>query len=196
MGLQKPKTVFLANLKHPKRSTTITRLEPYMIDPDISPETLGEATFADLKPGQLRNQPPEIHRRIVRDASWYNRAGRRVGWGDLTTDDFRRIQQDLRNPRWAIDDDELFVVLGDLESDWHYMRAHHSNPDRLGDQTVLEPGQDYVAHHGTFMISREGFYILGHLLVPGDFIPYPGLSLEVVDRGQFVRMISAAKAVA
>ena len=184
------------NLNHPKRSTTITCLEPYLIDPDISPETLGEKTFANLRPGQLRNQPPEIHRRIVRDASWYNRAGRRIGWGDLTTDDFRLIQEELNNPRWAIDDDELFVVLGDLESDWHYMRAHHSNPDRLGDQTVLEPGTDYIARHGTFAVSRDGFYILGHLLRQGDLIPYPGLSLEVVDRRQFVQMVTASKVVA
>lgn len=80
---------------------------------------------------------------FVRNGGWYNKAGERLGWGDLSLKDFLRISSELENG-------ELFIVLYELDSYWNFCA-----PSGIIGTTKItrkEPGVDYVAEHCCFII--------------------------------------------
>ena len=42
--------------------------------------------------------------RVIKNGGWYNRSGEKLGWGDLSVEDLRRISCEL-------EDGELFIIL-------------------------------------------------------------------------------------
>ncbi len=101
-----------------------------------------------LSCGQIRSKD------FVHNGGWYNRAGEKLGWGDLSVDDFQRIYRELN-------DDELFIILGERDSFWNFV----TRPGLIGsmaetEPTVEAPGVDYVAEKCRFIIGRNGLYLV------------------------------------
>jgi len=95
--------------------------------------------------GRLRCRP-----RIITDASWYNKEGEKLGWGDLVGKDFHHIRRGLkaredRHPEIA--KDEIFVVLDRWASYWDFV----ASDDKA-------PGVNYVAAKAVYFITKDGIF--------------------------------------
>ncbi len=118
---------------------------------------------------------------MVHNGGWYNAAGEKLGWGDLSREDFDSIQRGLPQ-------DEIFVVLYESDSFWKFV-TH--NPGLIGSacRTSADeqtPGVDFVASKAVWIITGEHIYHVSD---------YPGAKLgiqthyrnnmtyEVIDRG-------------
>jgi hypothetical protein len=96
-----------------------------------------------LSCGQMRGA------QIVHNGGWYNAKGEKLGWGDLGSEDFRKLQHELR-------DDELFIVLSESDSFWNFVRH---NPGTIGsdcrtEPTESAPGPAYVAEKCSFILTK------------------------------------------
>ena len=94
-----------------------------------------------LHSGQMRNSPTRAH-----NGGWYNAAGEKLGWGDLTLEDLERVAG-------LLEPNDVFVVLPESASFWGFV-TH--NPGTTGaacttDPTELSPGVDYVVEHAYLM---------------------------------------------
>lgn len=160
-----------------------------MIDPDIDPESDLGTPFGGLVLGQKRTGF-EV---VVADAVWYNTDGRRIGWGALSSSDFRNIQNDLNNPRWHLGQDEKFVVVTEGVVSLLYLRAHHANFDRLGAHTVFEVGPEYLAAHGSFIVTRGEMMVVMRAAPAGGELKYPGgVAFRAVSPAEFADQLLAA----
>lgn len=104
-------------------------------------EFKAESRLFDLLCGQTRAS------RNVHNGGWYNKAGEKLGWGDLDAEDFRRISMEL-------EEGELFVVLHESDSFWNFVTGHGvigamctTKPD------VHAPGVEYVAEKCCYIVS-------------------------------------------
>lgn len=123
---------------------------------------------------------------------WYNSEGRRLGWGSLDAADFKSIMTDLHSQRWQIDHGEKFIVVSAGQVEGEYLRRHHPNYSRLGDQTVLEVGPEYLVGEATFVVSHQGFYIVMRVGAPGGELKYPGgIAFQAVGPRLFTNLILA-----
>ncbi|MES3005153.1 MAG: hypothetical protein V4690_03545 [Patescibacteria group bacterium] len=78
--------------------------------------------------------------KITHNHGWYNKFGERLGFGDLSADDFQRIMTEIEG-------DELFITLGEEDS-------HHG---LMSDHPELEydaPGVDYIVQHCRYVVRR------------------------------------------
>lgn len=103
------------------------------------------STFAGLGCGQMRGLD------FIHNGGWYNKAGEKLGWGDLSPDDFRRILQEL-------EEGELFIILYERDSFWNFV-TH--NPGIIGSMcttkpTAEAPGVDFVAEKCAYIIAARG----------------------------------------
>lgn len=92
-------------------------------------------------------------RKITHNSGWYNKLGEKLGWGDLSADDFRRIAAELP-------EGELFIVLGEHDSFWNFVVR---NPGIIGSMcattpTVEAPGVQYVAEKCCYIIAAGKLY--------------------------------------
>jgi hypothetical protein len=104
-----------------------------------------ESFCMGLRCGQIKYRNKYAH-----NSGWYNREGDKLGWGDLDAEDFKRIQASL-------EDNELFLVLGEGDSFWNFVTQ---NPGIIGslcktEATVEAPGRVYVAKHAMFAITQD-----------------------------------------
>ncbi len=160
-----------------------------MIDPDIDPESNLGDPFGGLVLGQKRTGFDVV----VADAVWYNAAGRRIGWGALSSADFRNIQADLNNPRWHLSQDDKFVVATQGVVSREHLREHHPYFDRLGDHTIIEVGPGYLAAHGSFIVTREEMMIVMRAAPAGGELKYPGgVAFRAVTPAEFTNQLLAA----
>ena len=83
----------------------------------------------------------------IHNGGWYNHLGQKLGWGDLSRDDLKRISQQL-------EPGEVFVVLPESASFWEFVKQ----PGLIGSmasvdrRTEQEPGIDYVRKHASWII--------------------------------------------
>lgn len=82
---------------------------------------------------------------FVHNGGWYNKAGERLDFGDLSIADFRRISV-------GIPDGELFIVLD--ESDTWLRHFEGEKPD------VEAPGVEYVAAKCCYIIAPLVVYLV------------------------------------
>ncbi len=103
----------------------------------------------DLRVGQMAPK----RSMTAKNAGWYNINGEKMGWGDLSTNNFRRISQEL-------EDDELFIVLreGPSYMDFHYPREWNPSP-KGGEHS---PGIRYVMKHAAWIIAKGRIYNIVH----------------------------------
>lgn len=109
------------------------------------------STLFGLRCGQMRGGATKM----AHNNGWYNKTGEKLGWGDLSAEDFQRIYRELEN-------DELFIVLGEQDSFWNFV-TH--NPGIIGSMcatkpTADTPGVDYVAEKCRYIISRDGLHLV------------------------------------
>ena len=97
------------------------------------------------------------HRRIrvAKNAGWYNRRGEKLGWGDLSRDDLRRIETEIAR-------DELFIVLPERESFWAFVTK---SPGPTGNEATTSPkervpGIQYVLEHASMIIAEGRFFLV------------------------------------
>ncbi|MBX4204947.1 MAG: hypothetical protein KW788_02010 [Candidatus Doudnabacteria bacterium] len=96
-----------------------------------------------LSCGQMRGDD------MVHNGGWYNAAGEKLGWGDLSRQDFERISSE-------IEEGEIFVVLYEGDAFWKFV-TH--NPGIIGSMCKTRPdaeapGVDYVAQKAAWIITR------------------------------------------
>lgn len=84
------------------------------------------------------------HNKLTHNSGWYNKRGEKLGWGDLSANDFQRIAAEIA-------DNELFIVLSEQASFWNFF-----NKGRPSEKAPTEaaPGIEYVAAHAMFLIAK------------------------------------------
>ncbi|OGZ05923.1 MAG: hypothetical protein A2845_03930 [Candidatus Lloydbacteria bacterium RIFCSPHIGHO2_01_FULL_49_22] len=92
-----------------------------------------ESTLFGLHFGQMC-----VRGKMTHNSGWYNKAGEKLGWGDLSVENMVCIAAELEA-------DELFIVLSEGKSYWD----HQTNglPESA-------PGIAYVAKHAMYVIAR------------------------------------------
>lgn len=104
-------------------------------------------TFFGLRCGAMRGQNKMGH-----NNGWYNKAGEKLGWGDIDAKDFKNIQKEL-------EEGQLFILLGEHDSYWTFVREYGVIGSMCATEATVEaPGQAYVADKFTFAISKDRIY--------------------------------------
>ena len=86
----------------------------------------------------------------VRNASWFNAAGEKLGWGDLSFDDLHRIAAGLRGR-------ETFIILDQSYGYFAFLfPKHFRNAGRKG--PMDRPGASYVRRHARYEIMKDGVW--------------------------------------
>ena len=60
--------------------------------------------------GQMRGGDAKM----THNSGWYNKSGEKLGFGDLSVKDFKKISKELEK-------DELFIILGESDSFWNFV---------------------------------------------------------------------------
>ena len=111
---------------------------------------------------------------VVRDAGWYNVQGEKLGWGDLTPDDFRRIAAEL-------EPDEMFIILDKYGS-------HFDLPPGVDE---AKPGTDYICDKCLYVIVGGVFYKVSDLDDTGAF-EFCGLPMQTIRHSAIGEIICRA----
>lgn len=99
----------------------------------------------NLTSGQQRNHDQRL---LMHNCSWYNRRGEKLGWGDLTTVDFRVIAGQLSVG-------EMFIILSELDSYWMHPRTKMSKP---GQKPLSMLSVPYLREHVKQIIVPNRIY--------------------------------------
>ncbi|OGJ57988.1 hypothetical protein A3H22_03280 [Candidatus Peribacteria bacterium RIFCSPLOWO2_12_FULL_55_15] len=113
-------------------------------------EFLHASHLFGLSCGQMRSGP----NKVTHNSGWYNRHGEKLGWGDLSSDDYLRISRELQYG-------EHFVILGEQDSfqnfvgrTWITWSMADTKPDEES------PGIDYVAERTICVITFGNVYVV------------------------------------
>ena len=118
--------------------------------------------------GQMRSKEDVAH-----NGGWYNKAGEKLGWGDLAHADIPKIQKEL-------EEGELFIVLGEHESFWDFVDF---NPGIIGAMchtkpTAEAPGPDYVAEKCRWIFTRTAGYWINEYSSAKEYLGFKSISRE------------------
>jgi hypothetical protein len=89
---------------------------------------------AKLRVSQMR------YVQLAHNGSWFDKRGKKLGWGDIAVRDLYNVQQVLEN-------DDIFVVVGEHDSYW-------SVPLELQDN----PGRELLITKGRYFVTRWAIY--------------------------------------
>jgi len=108
-------------------------------------------TEFNLYSGQMRAGQGKM----THNSGWYNAAGEKLGWGDLSAEDFGRIRALLKPG-------EAFVVLPEHESFWSFVQE---NRGFLGSHCLTSadaeaPGPEYVRECMTYLVTEEAIFVV------------------------------------
>lgn len=97
---------------------------------------------------------------ICHNAGWYNANGEKLGFGDLSDDDFKRIAEN-------IPDGEAFIVLGERDSFWNFV----DKPGIIGALCRTKPEHDapgikYVISCAKYIITKNRCCYAGDSIAP------------------------------
>ena len=134
-----------------------------------------------LHNGQMRGGSDKI----THNSGWYNKLGEKLGFGDLSGRDFRRIAKN-------IDEGEVFIVFGEQDSFWHFVTdigiigsACKPKPE------VSAPGIDYVIEHARYVVVRNHLFRVRQLGDTMDNQVISGAEFETIDRASIKTVVSA-----
>jgi len=114
------------------------------------------------------------YEKCTHNSGWYNRAGEKLGWGDLSTHDMARIAA-------LLETNELFVVLSEGDSYW--------NPRKSG-ISESAPGVAYIAMHAMFVIAPGSVYSVDRWnSAPPKTARIAGKMFNVISQKEAVRLI-------
>ena len=135
--------------------------------------------------GQIRN------RDMIHNGGWYNKAGEKLGWGDLSPDDFMRIRREL-------EDGELFIILYEQDSFWNFVLR----PGLIGSMAQVKPdveapGVDYVTQKCAYIIGNGKFYVVPDYRMAADAetMERDGMLFSVLSRDEAKNLIAGTPAV-
>jgi hypothetical protein len=122
--------------------------------------------------GQMRSRD-----KITHNSGWYNRAGEKLGWGDLDAKDFERIARELEYG-------EYFIVLSEQDSYW-----------KVDKEMVEAPGTDYVVEHAMYIIVAADllFKVDKCGSERGAFFDFYGLTFHVLKKGKVERLVKEGR---
>lgn len=90
-----------------------------------------------LRCGQMKSGANKMYH----NASWYNKFGYKVGWGDLTETELIKISKEIPS-------DELFVILGEHDSFW-----------KLTPEQIIQLPIDYMLSKYRCVVSSDGIHL-------------------------------------
>ncbi len=128
--------------------------------------------FAGLINGLVRKDD------FIHNGGWYNKKGEKLGWGDLSVDDFRKISSNLVGS-------DLFIILNENAAFWNFV-TH--NPGFTGAMCTVNPdaespGFEYVAEKCIYVIAKYRFYFVDRIGdTDGETIKRRGLVFKVLKK--------------
>lgn len=137
-----------------------------------------------LRCGQMRGSSA----RMGKNNGWYNKAGEKLGFGDIAVEDFQRIVLE-------IEEGELFITLGEQDSFWNFV----TRPGITGGMSARSadesaPGAEYVAEHCTYILSKDGMAVVSDYSREGETERnINGLQLKVLTREAAKALILGAE---
>ncbi|TSC83037.1 MAG: hypothetical protein G01um101419_309 [Parcubacteria group bacterium Gr01-1014_19] len=159
----------------------MSRLTQGMYKPEA--RVPGQEPMFGLRFGQLRHMGEFGH-----NAGWYNKAGEKLGYGDLATGDLQKIAAEL-------EEGELFITMGEQDSFWTFVTEHRG---WLGAQCVTSqdehsPGIAYVAEKAVYVIAKGKVYVCDRGWARGDHLAkyskMVGVPFELITTAQLVEMM-------
>lgn len=89
---------------------------------------------------------------LIHNGGWYNGLGEKIGWGDLSGEDLRRIPG-------ALPEDDVFIVLHEGDSFWNFV----TRPGPIGSMAAVKPdekspGVEYVSENCCLILMRGHCY--------------------------------------
>lgn len=123
---------------------------------------------------------------MVHNGGWYNRSGEKLGWGDLSPEDFKRISEGL-------EEGELFIILYESDSYWRHVTFI---PGPIGSMaktapTEEAPGVEFVSDKCAYVIGKGSLkYVDPYGDATSKSTDIFGLAFEVVSREEAKRLIA------
>lgn len=93
-----------------------------------------------------------IANNAAHNGGWYNREGKKIGWGDLDWKDLERVARELPVG-------ESFIVLGERESYWNFVT--HLSPigaANTTDRSETAPGIAYIKDNARIVVRGGKIY--------------------------------------
>ncbi|TSC89140.1 MAG: hypothetical protein G01um10143_521 [Parcubacteria group bacterium Gr01-1014_3] len=113
--------------------------------------------------------------KVAHNCGWYNKSGEKLGWGDLSIEDFGQISRYLM-------DDEIFVVLSESATN-----------DFAGalptEESLQAPGVEYVAENAMFIIAKRRVYRVDDSPIAPKH--WRGLIVEILTREAATALIKS-----
>jgi len=120
-----------------------------------------------------------IHARdLVHNGGWYNGLGEKIGWGDMSPDDFKNIQAKLQPG-------ELFVVLPERASYWNFV-THLPDSKMRVDEKVSHPGMEYIVEHAHWLITPTTIYHKHYRNEAGE---WDGIQYQPLVKETFLKLL-------
>lgn len=137
---------FIYYILYIERKCQMTQLFKGMYGNHFDPK----AALFDLYSGQMRGGKTKM----THNSGWYNKSGEKLGWGDLSVGDFKRISREINKT-------ELFIILSERDSFWNFV-THIGAVGCMCQTNPAEkaPGVNYVVEHARYVIARKKFYIV------------------------------------
>lgn len=122
---------------------------------------------------------------MVHNGAWYNKAGEKMGRGDLSPEDFQRISREL-------EEGEMFIVLYDSNFPATISCGCHPTaskcPIKYDEQAS---GVDYIARKCLYIIVPGHFYwVEDERFSQEPTYIYHGLTFEILDREMVKKFIT------
>lgn len=125
--------------------------------------------------------------KIGHNNGWYNRAGEKLGWGDLSAEDLQRISSEL-------EDGELFIVLSEQDSFWNFVTHVGIVGSACATKPEVEaPGVEFVATRCRYIVAQHQIYFVDD----EDYLPWRrkdhvvgGVPIKVLTRDEAKQFIA------
>jgi hypothetical protein len=108
-------------------------------------------TEFNLHSGQMRAGQGKM----THNSGWYNAAGEKLGWGDLSAEDFGRI-------RALLEPGQAFIVLPEHESFWSFVTEHkgHLGSHCPTSADAEAPGLEYIQEHMSYLVTQDAVFVI------------------------------------
>ena len=134
--------------------------------------------------GQTRRGPTKM----THNSGWYNKAGEKLGYGDLSAEDFQRIQDGL-------EETELFIILSESDAHWNFVSKRMIKGFFPKKETFEDaPGIEYVAARALYIIGKGQLYRVRYFDEPQSALCHGwchGLQFKVIRKNEVLDLISA-----
>lgn len=118
-----------------------------------------------LRCGQMRPM-----KGLIGNAGWYNRAGEKLGFGDIGSRDLQTIANELAP-------NEVFAIVPEQDSYWAFVY-----PKKGFDLQEEAPGPDYVAQHAVYIVMQNEVLYISASRPDGEVFESNGVKIRCINR--------------